>query len=282
VRQGYYFESVISSFAYCFSVRNLLYYLHITPASGHNRFRKASVTKTVTSIIQEVISGKKYFSVEVVKKSAGKIQRGIKPLTINQYLYNMKKAGDLYDAGKGWYSSIPEAFHSSIKSLDKLDSMIHKQYPLLSFSLWSTEQLQPFAHHLMSQFTHFVFVEVDAISSISDYLREQGYQTYANPQKLEVEKYFHASPKTVVIRPSITREPVEGHFAKVEKILIDLFIERDRLFLMDEAEYERVFRNLVLSNRINMARLLGYAERRKIEDSLRKNILNMEKDIFIL
>jgi hypothetical protein len=51
---------------------------------------------------------------------------------------------------------------------------------------------------------------------------------------------------------------------------------------MDEAEYERVFRNLVLSHRINMARLLEYAERRKIEDALRKNILNIEKDIFIL
>lgn len=238
--------------------------------------------KTVTSIIQEVISGKKYFSVGAIKKSANKLQRDIKPATVNQYLYNMKKAGSLYDAGKGWYSSIPEVFHSSVKSLEKLASMIHKQYPLLSFSLWSTEQLQPFAHHMMTQYTHFIYANVDAISSISDYLKEQGYQSYANPQKFEVEKYFQTSPKTVVIRPSITREPIEGHSAKVEKILIDLFIEKDRLLLMDEAEYERVFRNLVLSCRINMARLLEYAERRKIEEALRKNILNIEKDIFIL
>ena len=162
----------------------------------YNRDLKMTVKKkTVTSVIQEVISGKKYFSVEAVKKSASKIQRGIKPLTVNQYLYNMKKAGDLYDAGKGWYSSIAEAFQVSVKSLDKLELMIHKQYPLLSFSLWRHEQLQPFAHHMMTQFTHFVYVEIDAIPSISDYLREQGYQPYANPQKLEVEKYFHASPK---------------------------------------------------------------------------------------
>jgi hypothetical protein len=86
----------------------------------------------------------------------------------------------------------------------------------------------------------------------------------------------------VVIRASITREPVDGYYATIEKILVDLFIERDRLLLMDEAEYVRVFRNLVLSHRINMARLLEYAERRKIEDALRTNILNVEKDIFIL
>jgi hypothetical protein len=135
---------------------------------------------------------------------------------------------------------------------------------------------------MMTQYTQFVYADIDAMPSIADYLRDQGYQVYLNPQKLEVEKYFQASPKTVVIRASITREPVDGYYATIEKILVDLFIERDRLLLMDEAEYERVFRNLVLSHRINMARLLEYAERRKIEDALRKNILNVEKDIFIL
>jgi hypothetical protein len=238
--------------------------------------------KTVTSVIQEVIVGKKYFTVQAVKKSANKIQRGVKSATINQYLYNMKKSGDLYDAGRGWYSSIAEAFQVSVKSLDQLGSMVHKKYPLLTFSIWSTEQLKSFAHHMMTQYTQFVYADIDAMPSIADYLREQGYQTYQNPQKLEVEKYFQASQKTVVIRASVTREPVDGYYATIEKILVDLFIEKDRLLLMDEAEYERVFRNLVLSHRINMARLLEYAERRKIEVALRKNILNVEKDIFIL
>ena len=238
--------------------------------------------KAITSVIQEVIAGKKYFSVDAVKKSANKIQRGIKPATINQYLYNMKETGDLYDAGRGWYSSIAEVFQVSVKSLDQLGLMVRGKYPLLTFSIWSTEQLQRFAHHVMTQYTQFVYADIDAMPSIADYLKGRGYQVYLNPQKMEVEKYFQASPKTVVIRASITREPVDGYYATIEKILVDLFIERDRLLLMDEAEYVRVFRNLVLSHRINMARLLEYAERRKIEDALRTNILNVEKDIFIL
>jgi hypothetical protein len=57
-----------------------------------------------------------------------------------------------------------------------------------------------------------------------------------------------------------------------------MFLEKDRLRLMDGAEYERIFRNLILSLRINMPRLLRYADRRKVKNVLVKDIL-METDV---
>jgi len=56
-------------------------------------------------------------------------------------------------------------------------------------------------------------------------------------------------------------------------MLLDLFVEKDKLFLMDEAEYNRVFQNLALSYRINLARLLRYADRRKVKGAFVKSVL---------
>ena len=67
----FYYESIRWHYKGCFYICDSLYYLHITATRGINRNRKVIVkNKTVTSVIQEVILVKKYFSVEAVKKSA--------------------------------------------------------------------------------------------------------------------------------------------------------------------------------------------------------------------
>jgi hypothetical protein len=237
--------------------------------------------KTVSQIIQDIVAGRKYFSVIAIKQRVKTSRCEINNGTVNQYLYDMRKRGEIYNAGRGWYSSIPEQFHPAKQFVEPLVFLISKKYPLLSFSIWSTEQLQPFAHHLMTSFTKFIYTDVDAMPSIVGLLKDEGYQSYLNPQKKEAEKYFDPSTNAIVVRTAVTREPVEGFFATAEKILVDLFIEKDRLSLMDGAEYKRVFRNLVSANRINIAKFLEYAERRKIKVALIQNILSVEKDIFL-
>jgi hypothetical protein len=236
--------------------------------------------KTILQLIEQAVTGKKYFSVGSIKRALKKVRNDIRPGTVNQYLYGMSKKGDVYRAGRGWYSSVPELFHPSTKSVDRIASMIKTKYPLLTFSVWSTEQLQPFTHHLMTTFTRFVCTDVDAMPSITGFLKEQGYQAYLDPKQKEADKYFDPSQNAVVIRTSLTREPVEGSFAAAEKILVDLFIEKDRLSLIDGAEYGRIFRNLVLAYRVNIARLLEYGERRKIRTALIDDVLRTEKDVF--
>lgn len=237
-------------------------------------------TKTILQIIKEAIDSKKYISVDWLKNTLKEAHHDIRPGTLNQYLYTMKKAGDIYHAGRGWYSTIPDIFHPSTKLVNPIASLIKKKYPLLVFSVWSTEQLQPFAHHLMTNFTRFVCTDFDTMPSIVEFLKDHGYHAYLDPKRKEANKYFDPSLNAVVVRASIKREPVEGIYATVEKILVDLFIEKDQLSLMDGAEYERVFRNLVLSNRINIARLLEYAERRKIKTAFINDVMSAEKDIF--
>lgn len=242
------------------------------------------ITKTLKKIstktaIQETIKEKKYFTVDAIKKGLQKSKTKCNPTTVNQYLFNLKKEGKLFDAGRGWYATVKTSLSLNTKPVEKLVSAIKKQFPLLEFTVWSTEQLQPFAHHMMTQFTSFIYTDVDAMATVAAYLKDKEYNVYLNPKKSEADKYFQPSSSTVIVRQSVTEEPVKEHYATVEKILVDMFLEKDRLHLMDGAEYERIFRNLILSHRINMPRLLRYADRRKVKDTLVKDILIVENDV---
>lgn len=104
--------------------------------------------------------------------------------------------------------------------------------------------------------------------SLFEFLRDEDFNVFTNPGKAETEKQFMIRHRTVAIRPFISEEPGTDHYVAIEKLLVDLFVEKDRLMLMDGAEYERVARNLIGSARINMAKMLRYAGGREMRKNL--------------
>jgi hypothetical protein len=208
-------------------------------------------------------------------------KRKIPSSSLHVTLYRLVESKAVFDAGRGWYSAIATPFTPQYESIKEIVRQVEKRFPQLQFSIWSTEQLQPFAHHLMSHFTIFLYTETDAISSIAEFLLSRQQKVYTNPKKVEVEKYVSVSNRRIIVRPLVTKEPVEGHYATIEKILIDLFLEKDRLFLMDSAEYKRIFENIIFSNRISMGKLFGYASRRNITASIVKLCSEYKSTIII-
>ena len=67
-----------------------------------------------------------------------------------------------------------------------------------------------------------------------------------------------------VLRQTIKRQPEDGHFAPIEKILVDLFMENKALPLIELEEYSRLFRNITDRERISMATFLSYAREREL------------------
>jgi hypothetical protein len=133
----------------------------------------------------------------------------------------------------------------------------------------------------MSRFTTFIYTEKDAISSVTEFLQSQEYTVYPNPKQADVEKYVATSDRRIIVRALVTEEPLDGHYATIEKTLIDLFLEKDRLFLMDGAEYKRIFEGIIFSNRINIGRLLRYAARRELKSSVMKLLLEYKSTIIM-
>ena len=92
-------------------------------------------------------------------------------------------------------------------------------------------------------------------------------QISITPQTL-FETLRRPGEKTVILRPSIVKQPTgPDHAAPIEKVLVDLKIEAEKLQLMDTAEVQRIIDTVLSSGLLQLPVLLGYAEakREKIE-----------------
>ena len=70
---------------------------------------------------------------------------------------------------------------------------------------------------------------------------------------------------TVVLCPSVSRAPAEGRYTPAEAVLVDLFLERDRLGLMDAEEFMQMAGALLESGRVPLGTLVEHAQRRKVD-----------------
>lgn len=59
--------------------------------------------------------------------------------TLRQYMSEAMAKGVVHDAGRGWYSSIPEPFNLEMPPIKTTIRRIQKAFPLLEFSCWSTQ-----------------------------------------------------------------------------------------------------------------------------------------------
>ena len=105
---------------------------------------------------------------------------------------------------------------------------------------------------------------------VRDILLDNDYPVYWNPTRPVVDKTYTVSENNVVLRPTITEEPVIVDFATVEKILVDLYVEKDKLYLMDEWEYQQIFYSITECYRINLGCLLRYSQRRKVKTAIKE------------
>ena len=232
--------------------------------------------KTIKERVVNYAKNKHYFHINDLKKYFAERKIEFKEETLEKTVYRLKKTGLIYGAGKGWYSTIKEEFKLDTKPIKKIVTLVKKKFPLLEFSCWSTEQIKGYFHHLPSQFVTFVHADKDFLQSLKDFLSDSRYNVYLNPRKREAEKYVELNKNTTILRPAVSyRKSKNNNWAKIEKILVDLFMETKKINLMDMEEYKKIMSNIVLDYRINMAELLDHADRRGIKKRMQKIIVDL-------
>ena len=222
---------------------------------------------TIKESIIDYARNKHYFHINDLKRYF--TEKGIKfeEDTLKKYLYLLKKNEVIFPAGRGWYSNIQKEFELNIEPTEKIIKLLIEKFPLLEFSCWSTEQLKGFFHHLPSQFVTFIYTDKDFLSTLRDFLTENYYHIYLNPSKIEAEKFIELKTKTIILRPSASsRVSKEKNLTKIEKIIVDLFMEMKKIPLIDKNEYIKIVSNIIFNYRINMAEMLDYADRREIKE----------------
>lgn len=216
---------------------------------------------------EQVLGGLKersaYFSRDAIQAAADEAGLALKKSSLSVYVNQAVKQGILHDAGRGWYSRLAEPFVLNTKPISGLVKTLEKAFPLLDFTVWSTAQVQSYGHHLLGKFVSFVHTERDAMASVADRLRDEGWEVEVNPRGAAAKSFSIRSERSVVIRPRTTTQPCEGHRVSPEGLLVELFVEARALNLLDTGEYLKLFGNLASSQRIQMASLLDYARERR-------------------
>jgi len=233
---------------------------------------------TIKESIIDYARDRYYFHINDLKRYFTEKRIKFEEDTLKKYLYLLKKNEVLYPAGRGWYSNIQKEFELNIESTKRIIKLLIEKFPLLEFSCWSTEQLKGFFHHLPTQFITFFYTDKDFLPPVKDFLIENNYNAYLNPYKIEVEKFVELKLHTIILRPSVSsRVSKEKNQAKIEKILVDLFMEMKKITLIDKDEYIKIVSNIVLNYRINIAEILDYAHNRKIKSEIQNIIIKINK-----
>ncbi len=216
-----------------------------------------------TRILPELSAAAPYFSHNAITKRLADLTIEMADHSLRVYLSEAMEKGIVHDAGRGWYSRLADRCVLDPKPVAKLIHQLEKKFPLLDFTCWSTQQVNPWMHHILSKFLTFVNVDPDGLLAVAEFLRAEGYEVNANPKGNRTAE-VRANGKTVIIRPLNTHAPKEGHFAPPEAVLVDLFKENLALTIMDAADFKGMAQQLAATNRLLWAALSHYADKRGI------------------
>lgn len=234
-----------------------------------------SAKSQLTDLLLALGKRSAYFSYAAIKAAVKEAELDLKDSSLKSYLTKAVDQKIIHDAGRGWYSRLSEPVSLDSRPLRPLIKAIEKAFPLLDFTVWSTAQLNPWMHHLIAKPVAFVHMPTDALEAVGDLLKDKGYDVWVHPTGKD-KRRFGVDENTVVLRPAVSRAPATGHTPAPEAVLVDLFMELERLKLMDPHEFRGMATELVRTNRIVLPDLMKYASRRKQDwqDLFEKQVIN--------
>jgi hypothetical protein len=192
-----------------------------------------------------------YFTTAAIARRVQELGLEISEGTLPVYLTEATAKGLIHDAGRGWYSGLSQAVPLDAQPVAKLIRAVEKAFPLLA---------QPVA---------FLHAPIDTLESVGDTLRAKGWQVALNPAPSVGPKSVQPGEKMVVLRPTLTKQPAsQGRQDAIEKVLVDLVAETQRLSLMDQTEAEGAVREILSRHLVRMAEIQSYAKFRKLKSAV--------------
>jgi hypothetical protein len=99
-------------------------------------------------------------------------------------------------------------------------------------------------------------------------VQENNKSTFLNPGKDVIRDYVVREKEAIILKPIISRSPTqtiksEIEIASLEKILVDIFCDKDIFISYQGSELKNIFSNAWKRYSINLSALLNYAGRRK-------------------
>lgn len=238
--------------------------------------------KTVQNVLTRYLENNKTISTSKLLELLAAEEAEVKISSIRWYLYEFKREGLIADVSRGVYSLQRHNFSPDLKlhNIKKLSNKIHSNLPFLKYCIWTTSWLSDLMIHQAATSLSLIEVEAGAENSVFSLLQDDIEGAFIKPTAIEIERYVLGSDK-FVIKPLIHDAPItdaQVPIPRIEKILIDLFIEKDLFMPFQGKELVNIYANSFESFSVNLTTLLAYAERRKRKNDIVEYLNSKLKD----
>ena len=198
--------------------------------------------------------------------------------TLSWHLSNLCKKGKLRRVGRGIYT-IQTANTFLVKTNAKVRSLYRsllRQYPFADFCVYSANVITPLLHDMMPNNTIYVETNRDTIMSVFEMLfpKYKG-RLFLAPTKEIATTYIEFSRENIIVKPLVTEAPLtlDGKVPAptLEKLLVDTRVDADYSYLQGYENLE-MLRTAISHYNVNRNRLLRYADRRNMKNSILKDL----------
>lgn len=218
-----------------------------------------------------VISTKELFS------SLLDVEPDLKYSTFKWRVYSLREEGLIKNVGRGLYSiggDLP-VFHAPANRKNLLmNNYIKELFPYVDFSIWNTRWLSDYMLHQPMNYITLLDVDPDASSSVFNKLKSRWENTTVlyRPTAEEFDRYAVGVENLVIVKDLISEAPIEQangvSSPTLEKIIVDLFTEKDIFAAFSGRELFTIFNELDSQYSISRTKLLRYAQRRSAQELL--------------
>jgi hypothetical protein len=186
--------------------------------------------------------------------------------------YHLKRQGIIRSVKRGLYVLESRKVFEPIISgkLTRVFNLIKRQLPYTDILVWEAEWLHAFMIHQPVSSMLIVEVEKEAIHTVFELLREKRLDVYIYSRKVDNDYYL--SSNSIIIKPFLREAPEmkinKIVVPKIEKILVDLFVEKGLMVSYQGQELINIYNNVFKQFSVNTTTLLRYARHRNIKERI--------------
>lgn len=215
-------------------------------------------------------------------------------LYFRRVLYALEKEHVIVPTGAGMYvfkeqeaNRRGKFSHTPSKKLSSAYQILQKAFPYLDYLCWETSLLHELMTHQPGKNLIVIETEKDACESVFNGLREKyNGRVFLDPDRSMMEKYVLPQADPMIVIPLISQSPRMTDsgipFPKLEKILVDIFVNEDIFFAFQGRELSNIYENAFTAYWVNERTMFRYASRRKAGARLREFIQKKTKIQLVL
>ncbi|MEJ0055757.1 MAG: DUF6577 family protein [Bacteroidota bacterium] len=238
--------------------------------------------------ILERFRNQQFVSIGDLRNFFSESEPGLNDATLRWRIYHLKQKDILRPVKRGMYAidkTEKLTFDPSFsKKLDSLNSVHLKSFVDAAYGLWTTEWLAQFME--LQPTNHLIIFEIEKELTypLFQELQLAKKNVFLDPDKDIIENYILAKQNPVIVRALQSRAPLQKtshgkYVPALEKILVDVFCDKDLFIAFQGSELKNIYRNAWKEYEINLSVLTSYAGRRRrikpILEFIKKNITDM-------